>query len=171
MKTILIYATKYGNAAETAQRIKTAIGEDIECFNIMTGPVPSLENFGTVILGGSIYMGKVQKQLTAYMNSHLEQLLRKNIGLFLCAGEPDEAARSKELQNAFPEALYRHAAAKDVLGFAFNFEKMRFFDKLIMRKIKGDSISTGKFYEDRISLFVNAVEQAGPVDSPVKNNE
>lgn len=171
MKTILIYATKYGNTAETAQRIKTALSEDTECFNIMTNPVPSLENFDTVILGGSIYMGKVQKQLTAYTNSHLEQLLRKNVALFLCAGVPAEATRSKELRNAFPETLYRHAAAKDVLGYAFNFEKMRFFDKLIMRKIKGDSISTAKFYDDRISLFVNAVKRAGPNDSQVKNNE
>lgn len=157
MKTILIYATKYGCAAETAQRIKAELDREIEFVNIMTDNVPSLDHYDTVILGGSIYMGRVQKKLSAYMNGQMEHLLNKKIGLFLCAGEPDEAARSRELQNAFPEALYRHAAAKDVLGYAFNFEKMHFLDKLIMRKIKGNSISTVEFFDDRISQFARAL--------------
>ena len=161
MKSIIIYATKYGGTAEVAKRIKTELGEETLLCNIMTDSVPSLDAYDTVILGGSIYIGRVQKQIAEYSNSHLKELLNKNVGLFLCAGEQKEDARLKELQTNFPEALFQHATAKEVLGYAFSFEKMKFFDKLIMKKMKGDSISTAEFSDDRIALFAKSLKRIG----------
>ena len=158
MKTIIIYATKYGSTAEVAKRIKTELDEEAHLCNILTDHIPQLDAYDTVILGGSIYIGRVQKQITEYVNNHLKELLRKNIGLFLCAGEQKEDARLKELQSAFPEVLFQHAVAKEVLGYAYSFEKMKFFDKLIMKKMKGDSISTSEFYDSRIALFAKSLK-------------
>lgn len=157
MKSIIIYATRYGCAAEVARRIQKGLESDCTLVNIMTEKAPPLDSFDTVILGGSIYIGKVQKELTSFVNENLKQLLSKKIGLFLCAGTPKQADRDKELQGAFPSELLTHAAAKDVLGYAFTFEKIRFFDRLIMKKIKGDAISTSEYYDKRISLFVKAL--------------
>jgi len=158
MKTIIIYATKYGSAAEVAKRIKTQIGEEAQIYNILTDRVPPLDTYNTVILGGSVYIGKVQKQITEYSNIHLKELLDKNVGLFLCAGEQKTDGQIKEIQSAFPESLFQHAAAKEVLGYAYSFEKMKFFDKLIMKKMKGDSISIEKISDDRIALFVKLLK-------------
>jgi len=158
MKSIVIYATKYGSAAEAAKRIKTELGEETHLYNILADCVPPLDNYDTVILGGSVYIGKVQKQITQYCNIHLTELLDKNVGLFLCAGEQKEDAQLKEIQSAFPESLFQHAAAKEVLGYAYSFEKMKFFDKLIMKKIKGDSISIAKYSDERIALFVKSLK-------------
>lgn len=153
MKSIIIYATRYGSTAEAARRIKEKLGEDCMLINIMTDKVPALDSYETVVLGGSIYVGRVQKQLTAFLNSNLNQLLEKNIGLFLCAGAPKPEERAKELQGAFPSRLLEHAAAKDVLGYAFSFEKMRFLDRAVMKKIKGDSISTAEYFDQKIARF------------------
>lgn len=157
MKNIIIYGTRYGSATEVARRIQKELGCDCTLVNIMTDNVPSLDTFDTVILGGSIYIGKVQKELTAFVGKNLNLILSKKVGLFICAGAPTQEDRDKELQGAFPPELLTRAAAKDVLGYAFAFEKMRFFDKLIMKKIKGDAVSTYEYYDNRISQFAKAL--------------
>jgi menaquinone-dependent protoporphyrinogen oxidase len=159
MKTILIYSTKYGCTEQAAKRIQAALGGETALFNIMKDSVPPLDTYDTVILGGSVYIGKVQKQLTAYMSSHLEQLLDKNVSLFLCAGAPKGEEQAKELQNAFPEALFKQAVVKDVLGYAYSFDKMGFFEKLIMKKIKGNTNNSAEFYDEQIALFVQSIKQ------------
>lgn len=157
MKSIIIYATRYGSAAEAARRIQKEIGGDCALVNIMKEDVPSLDTFDTVILGGSIYIGKVQKELMAFAVTNLKQLLSKKVGLFLCAGAPKQEERDKELQGAFPPELFAHASANDVLGYAFSFEKMRFFDRLIMKKIKGDAGSNAEYFDERIAQFSKAL--------------
>lgn len=157
MKCIIIYATRYSSAAKVAELIQKGLESECTLVNIMTEKAPPLDSFDTVILGGSIYIGKVQKELTSFMSANLQQLLSKNVGLFLCAGAPKQEDRDKELQGAFAPELLAHAAANDVLGYAFDFEKMRFFDRMIMKKIKGDSISTSEFFDKRIAQFVKAL--------------
>lgn len=159
MQRLIIYATKYGSTAEVARRLKQRSKDQTDVVNVMTDSIPPLTSYDTVILGGSIYMGKVQKQLTRYIDRHLPELLTKKIGLFLCAGHPKEETRQEELRSAFPETLFRKAAAKDVLGYAFDFEKMHFFDRLIMRQIKGDGVSTAEYPDQRISEFLHILEQ------------
>lgn len=158
MKSIIVYATKYGCAEEAAKRVQKELGPETELCNILTGNVPPLSGYDTVILGGSVYVGRVQKQITAFCTDHLTELLGKKVGLFLCAGQTEEDARQKELEAAFPAALLQHAAAKDILGYAFQFEKMKFLDKIVMKKIKGDSVSTAEYYGNRIARFAGALK-------------
>lgn len=157
MKSIIIYSTRYGSTAKVAELIQKDIDGDCTLVNIMTENVPPLDAFDTVILGGSIYIGKVQKELTAFVGKNLKLLLSKKVGLFLCAGAPKQEERDRELNGAFSPELLIHAAAKDILGYAFTFEKMRFFDRLILKKIKGDDVSTSKYFDERILLFVKAL--------------
>lgn len=153
MKSIIIYATRYGSTAEAARRIQKELGDDCTLVNIMTENVPPLDMFDIVILGGSIYIGKVQKELSSFAVANSKQLLTKKVGLYLCAGTQKQEERDKELLGAFPPELFAHAITKDVLGYAFAFEKMRFFDRLIMKKIKGDAVSTAVYFDKRISRF------------------
>ncbi len=157
MKSVIIYATRYGSTAEVAGLIQKELGGDCTLVNVTAKNVPSLDTFDTVILGGSIYMGKIQKELAAFAETNLKQLLSKKVGLFLCAGTPEQKEREKELHGAFPSELLIHAVAKDLLGYAFVFEKMRFFDRLIMKKIKGDSVSTAEYFNERISSFAKVL--------------
>lgn len=157
MKSIIIYSTRYGSTAKVAELIQKGLGCDCTLVNIMKESAPPLDAFDTVILGGSIYVGKVQKELTEFVAKNLKLLLSKRIGLFLCAGAPKQEERDRELKGAFSPELLTHAAAKDVLGYAFTFEKMRFFDRLIMKKIKGDAVSASEYFDERILLFVKAL--------------
>ncbi|MFA9378957.1 MAG: flavodoxin domain-containing protein [Lachnotalea sp.] len=153
MKSIIIYATRYGTTAEVAKRIQKELGDNCTIVNIITENVPSLDTFDNLILGGSIYIGKVQKKLTLFVMANLKQLLTKKVGLYLCAGAQMQEELDKELLAAFPQELLDHAIIKGLLGCAYTFEKMRFFDRLIMKKIIGNTVSTAKYYDDRIASF------------------
>ncbi|NLJ30094.1 MAG: flavodoxin [Clostridiales bacterium] len=161
MKSIIIYTTKYGSVEEAAKRLQKQLGGETELCNLMRERGPSLGAFDTVVLGGSVYIGRVQKRLSQFCSAHMRELLGKKVGLFLCAGEPKEDARQKELENAFPPELLRHAAAKDVLGYAVRFEKMNFFDRFIMKKVSGDSADKEEYYDDRIATFAGVLNKDG----------
>ena len=86
-------------------------------------------------------MGRIQKQLTDYVSKNISALLNKRMGLFVCAGSPDAAARIKELESSFPSELYGKAVCKKVFGYEINYEKLGFLEKTIMKAVKGDKES------------------------------
>ncbi|MFX3623835.1 MAG: flavodoxin domain-containing protein [Ectobacillus sp.] len=157
MKSIIIYATKYGTAAKAAEMLKARMEGDVRLINIMKEIVPPLAGYDTVILGGSIYAGKVQKELLEYVHANLPLLLRKRVGLFICAGDPDEKVREEEHQNAFPPELHEHAAAREVFGYEFHLDQLHFFDKFLLRMVKGVKEDVSALSEEKINHFAEVM--------------
>ncbi|MHB9142378.1 MAG: flavodoxin domain-containing protein [Paludibacter sp.] len=158
MRSLIIYATKYGCVEKAANMLKSKMNGEVFLVNITEEKVPSLDDFDNVILGGSIYIGKIQKTLTNYIKSNLPFLLHKRIGLFICAGE-SEPVRTKELAEAFPAELFNHAAAKEVFGHELCYEKLNVLDKLIMRSIKGVTKSSSDLSEQKIENFAKTINE------------
>jgi menaquinone-dependent protoporphyrinogen oxidase len=159
MKSIVIYATKYGSAEKAAGILKSGMEGQVHQVNIMKQKAPVLDEYDNVILGGSIYMGRIQKKITDYITANLPVLLNKRIGLYICAGLPDPETRAKELAGAFNAELYEHAVCKEIFGHELNYEKMGFLDKLIMKAVKGDKNSSSEFYQDKIEAFAKAMSR------------
>ncbi|MFZ5639495.1 MAG: flavodoxin domain-containing protein [Bacillota bacterium] len=90
MRSLIIYATKYGCAEKAATILKSKMNGDVFLVNVMKEKVPGLDQYDNVILGGSIYIGKIQKALIKYIKSNLPSLLQKRVGLFICAGDLSE---------------------------------------------------------------------------------
>jgi Flavodoxin len=157
MNTAIIFATKYGSTAEVARRLASVFNEKADLFDIAKDRIPSLDPYETVIIGGSVYMGRIQKKLRSYLETSRQELLSKRVGLYLCAAHPDLKTRQDELRQAFPEALYNHALIKDILGYALIFEKMHLMDRFIMSKIKGDKLSVSSYDDDKIQAFAEAL--------------
>lgn len=159
MKTIIIYTTKYSCTRSMAERLQAMLGGETQLADAK-GTVPSLEPYDTVVLGGSVYMGHVQKALTAYMDRHMQELLGKKIGLFLCAGITDPAVQTQELQNAFAPELYELAVAKDVLGYRFDFQKLNFLERLMVGAMRGNRENESVFFEQTIEAFAHKLQTA-----------
>ena len=156
MKSAIIYATKYGSVAKAAGILKSHLKNDVTMINLAKEKFPLLDEYDTVILGGSIYMGKIQKSLTKFVLANLPTLLKKRTGLFICAGQP-EPVRTKELAEAFPVELYNHAIAKEVFGHEYNFDKINFMYKLILRKVAGVTESVFNLSEEKIASFAETI--------------
>jgi menaquinone-dependent protoporphyrinogen oxidase len=156
-KKIIIYTTKYGFVTKVATTLKAKLGGEVELVNLMKAQAPSLQDYDTVILGGSIYFGKVQKKLAAYVRDAMPELAGKKVGLFVCAGVPDPETKRKELEQAFPPELMKQAVCKDILGDEIVYEKLSFLDKFITRRISGSTAGQSHFEENRIEAFAQAL--------------
>ncbi|WP_404328815.1 flavodoxin domain-containing protein [Mesobacillus maritimus] len=158
MKTLIIYATKYGSVEHVAVILGRKIEGDVCSVNISTGKVPSLEDYHAIILGGSIYAGKIQKELKVFIEENLPVLLQKRVGLFLCAAHPDPEIREKELKENFPSELYYHAIAKETVGYEIHYQKMNLVERLLARmimKVKTDQTALASEQIDKFADDMN----------------
>lgn len=159
MKSIIIYATKHGSAEKAAKMLKEKLKGEVILINIMKEEVPPLEEYDNVILGGSIYMGKIEKELSGYIKGNLSKLVVKRIGLFICGALKDTKKLAKELDETFPEELVNIASAKGVFGYEFNFEKLSFWEKKLTSAIMGIKSSVSNLSKEAICDFANAINE------------
>ncbi|MDP4094273.1 MAG: flavodoxin domain-containing protein [Bacillota bacterium] len=159
MNSLIIYTTKHGCVEKAANLLKEKLTGQVQSVNAMKQAAPSLDEYDTIILGGSIYMGRIQKELTNYVSKNLPLLMNKKIGLFICAGSPEENARSKELTDSFPPELYSHAKAKEIFGSEIIFSKLGFFEKMITKAISHQSNDILELNEAAIDKFAKDICQ------------
>ncbi|WP_179035880.1 flavodoxin domain-containing protein [Paenibacillus sp. URB8-2] len=152
MKTLILFTTRHGCTAKAAGMLQSRMGQGADTINLMTDSVPALSEYETVILGGSIYYGGIQKQMTEFIKKEQSQLASKRIGLFLCAAEPGEKAL-KELEEAFPEFLRARAKAADVFGNELDYSKLSLPEKLVFRAVKGKRRRGDGLSSDKINKF------------------
>lgn len=152
MKSIIIYATKHGSVENAAHLLQSKMEGESCLINIMKEDVPILDEYDTIIFGGSIYVGKIQKQLSKYIAKNLPLLLKKRIGLFICAGEKEEV-RVKELETSFPNMLFTHAVCKEIFGYEIHYEKLNFIEKKMAGAILGHKQSYSNLSETKIENF------------------
>lgn len=156
MKSIIIYTTKYGTAEKAAKLLMQKLGSPVTLVNLMKEKAPSLSEYDCVILGGSVYVGKVQKELTDYINKNLAELLKKQVGLFVCAAQEPEVA-IQELEASYPAELCQLAVAKANLGYEFDFNKMSFMDRTITKMIAKTKESKFALSEEAIADFAKSL--------------
>lgn len=153
MNTIIIYATKYGCTEKVARMLKSEIGDNVVLVNSSVENIPDIDEYHNVIIGGSIYISKIQKNISDYVKQNVDKLLTKRVGLFICAGTPEQEEKKKELKEAFPQELHEHCIIEDVLGDAIYFEKLKFFDRIIVKGMQNIKESYVNIPQDRLKAF------------------
>lgn len=134
MTTLIAYGTKYGCAEKCARELAKEIQGRVDTVNLKENTVIDLTQYDHVIIGGSVYIGRIQKEVTNFINSNLNELLSKEIGLFICGMQEGEAL-DKEMADSFPSDLLIKAKSIKHFGGEFIFKKMNFMEKTIVKKI------------------------------------
>lgn len=155
MNTLILYATKYGATKQIAEQLAKGLGGSVTIRNIHDGK-PSIAAFDTVIVGGSIYMNKIQYGIASFLRANERKLLKKRLGLFIGCYTPPET--EGYLEQFFPTALLAHAQAKDMLGGLMQYDKMNpFYRKIFMSLKKIDDFNKSfiepKIETERIRVF------------------
>lgn len=158
MKTLIVYATNHGCTEKISEQMKNYLGGDVSLVNLKKDPIPPLEKFRRVIIGGSIHAGQIQKRVKDFYQTNLDLLLKKEIGLFICCMEEGETAW-KQFAEAFPEELQRNAKATACFGGAFDFERMNFLKKMIVKKVAHVKQSTSKVDFDAVRQFSRRMDR------------
>ena len=157
MKTAIIYATRHGCTEKCAMELANQLPRHAALINLDQSTDINLQAFDTIILGGSIHAGSLNKKLSKHIEKYRDVLDRKNIGLFLCCMEEGEKAE-EQFENAFPDYLKSKAIAKGLFGGEFNFEKMNFFEKAIIKKIAKTDQNVSKIKYSTIEEFAKKFE-------------
>ncbi|NPV82419.1 MAG: flavodoxin [Candidatus Aminicenantes bacterium] len=147
----IAYATKYGTTARAVAIIKDTLGEAVIC-NLKKDRCPDLENFDWIVIGGSIYAGRVQKEVKKFCQKNLDLLRQKKVGLFICCMYDGQKAE-EQFQEAFPEELRQSARARAIFGGELSFEKMNFLEKLVIKKFIGVKESVSRFRPEEMVEF------------------
>lgn len=151
MNTLVAYATKYGCTQKCAQELSKRLKDNVELVNLKEKSNVDLSKYDRVIIGGSIYIGKVQKEVTDFCSSNLDELLKKEIGLFICG--MDMNMLEKQTNEIFPEELLKIAKTVKHFGGEFTFKKMNFMEKFIIKKITKVTSDKSNINYDNINKF------------------
>ncbi|KNY29322.1 flavodoxin domain-containing protein [Pseudobacteroides cellulosolvens] len=131
MSILIVYATKHGTTDKCASLLKEKLNGEVSLHNLKNSSKPDLSKYDTVIIGGSIYAGRIQKAVIELCTQNISLLKEKKLGLFICCMFMDSA--EAQLKNAFPEELLNNATAKESFGGEMIFSDMNFFEKTLTK--------------------------------------
>ncbi|NQT65409.1 MAG: flavodoxin [FCB group bacterium] len=155
MSIAIIYISKHGTTEKVAELIKTKLDSyQTHIFNLKKTKLIDLAKFDTIIIGGSIHVGSMQKRLRQFITNNMVILLKKWIALFLVCMEKTEK-RDEQFNNAFPAELREVSVANGFMGGEFNFDRMNFLERAIVKKIAGKSTNVNEIDYKAIEDFVN----------------
>lgn len=152
MNTLIVYASKYGCTEKCTELLSKKLIGEVEIINLKQVSDIDISKYEKIIIGGSIYIGKIQKEVTEFCSKSLDKLKEKRIGLFICGMQEEETVTTEFNQNFNPE-LIEIANAKEHFGGEFNFDKMNFIEKLIVKKISKVTSSKSNILENNIKKF------------------
>lgn len=153
MKTIIIYATKYGFTKECVDELKNQLNGDVLAVDILKDSISSLDAFDQIIIGGSIYMGQINRKLRTFCENNLESITSKRLGLFLCCGLLENFEQS--ISNAFPSQLIEKAVSKECFGGQLRTEIMKGPDRLITNMMKKATANQGRPEATKLTENIN----------------
>ena len=155
MKTLVLYATKYGAAGEIARRIAGQL-DGVAVHDIKRDNIPSPEGFDCVIVGSSVYAGAIRKEAKEFLSDNEDILLKKKLGIYVSGIGANREAET--LSANIPAALLQSAKTAKFLGGVFDPKKAGVFERLIMRIILKSSSYIDKIDDEKIMEFVGEMK-------------
>ena len=155
-KTLIVFQTRTGTTEKAARLLAENIKSNVTLVNLKKDSIPKLNEFSTILVGGSIRASAMQSGLKKFMGKNTSVLLEKNLGLFLCCME-EGATAEKQFNESFPEELRKHATAIGYFGGEFDFEKLNFLERGIVKKVSGINESISKINYKAIEKFATDI--------------
>jgi menaquinone-dependent protoporphyrinogen oxidase len=156
MNTLIAYASKYGSTEKCAGMISRELNSQADVINLKETKDVDLSKYDRVIIGGSVYIGKIQNEAAEFCKKNLDKLKEKQLGLFICGMQEDKVLYD-ELNANFPKELLDAAKAKDCLGGEFLIDKMSFMDKMIVKKVSKVTTNKSNISEEKIKRFAQSM--------------
>ena len=132
MKVLVAYRSKYGTTESCAHALAERIKAETTLVDLRARRTADPRAFDVVLVGGSIYGGRIQREVTSFCEGQSDLLMGKKVGLFLCCLSRGEHAQ-EQLQGAFPDRLAAHAFARSLFGGDLHYERLTFVDRLLVR--------------------------------------
>ncbi len=142
MKTVIIYASKYGSTKHSAEILAKYLSNKPTLINISEAEnlnIVDLTDFDCIVLGSPIYAGKPLRAMQDFYAANKEILIQKKLGLFINCINSDKTTIKMQLQNAYPSELRNHAVALSSFGGVLDPSKLTMAEKTILKIINKPS--------------------------------
>lgn len=137
MKTLIVYGSKYGFTEDCAKKLGLTLGEQATVKSVKDVKPRDLLPFDGIIIGSSVYMGRLDKRIIQFSNAYKTELLNRKVGLYLCCGMRDE--EEHYLRHCIDGALLAHLSVQSGFGGELREDKMSFMHRLITKMITKES--------------------------------
>ena len=166
MSTVILYMSRHGSAEKSARLLQDKVDGQVALVNLKSDEIPDLAQFDTVIVGGSIHAGEIQKKVKTFCSHYQNKLLEKRLGLYLCCMKKGEEAQ-RQFIDAYPDSLIQHAEVKGIFGGEFMFEKMNFLERMIVKKVAHVTKSISQINRKVIDHFAENLSTSSDDESTV----
>jgi menaquinone-dependent protoporphyrinogen oxidase len=159
MKCLIVYCTAHGTTEKAVQLLSKELEGDITALDLRRDKHDvDVSDFDSIIIGGSIHAGNIQRKVKLFIRNNLDVLLTKKIGLFLCCMY-DGVTATDQFDHAFPTGLRKVAVVSGLFGGELIISKMNFFEKQIIKKITGVTANTSNLDRSSINEFAAAFKK------------
>ena len=158
MKVLVAYRSKYGGTEACARALAQGIRGDTVLADLRHRPIPKPDAFDVVLVGGSIYGGRIQREVTWFCEAHEEQLLSRPTGLFLCCFYQGDRAQA-QMTDAFPAWLLAHAFARAPLGGVLRPGALSLLDRMLVCSLGAPAGDVDRTRKEEIDALARAVNQ------------
>ncbi len=157
-KILIAYSGKYGTTERIAGILNVKLNGRARLTNIKRSGGHNLKAYDIIIIGSSIYRGKISKFLKNWLATNEEILLQKEIGLYLSCLETGDKANEQFLE-AYPESLRNHAFVSGILGFEIILRKLNLFDRFFIGQIRNIKKTTTRLNTTEIDYFARQISK------------
>lgn len=155
MKSLIVYCSSHGTTEKAVRFLSESLEGEVLAVDLKMEKVKfDLGHFDTVIIGGSIHVGNIQRKIKQYIRNNLDTLLEKDVGLFLCCMHDGETA-IEQFNNAFPQELRKNSTAMGLFGGEFLLSEMNFLEKQIVKKVSGATVDQSNLDYEAIKEFAS----------------
>lgn len=166
-RTLVAYGSKHGSTKEVATAIAAdlrAAGHDVDLLSAGAAVVAGSAGYDSVVLGGSLYMGRWHSDACSFIRRHRTELERLPLAVFalgprtLSAG--DVASSRKQLDKALrrlkvePELVAIFGGAVDPSGLRFPLSHMQESDARDWQAIDAWSEEIGAMISERTAVLI-----------------
>src|SRR4051812_28007724 len=105
VKGLIVYCSSHGTTEKAVRFLRECLEGEVLAVELKREKVKfDLSNFDTIIIGGSIHAGNIQRKIKQFITHNFDTLLEKEVGLFLCCMLDGETA-IEQFNHAFPQEL------------------------------------------------------------------
>lgn len=158
MSILIVFATITGTTQNCANKIKAVIHDSaVDIVDVKNIKNLDPKKYDTIVLGSSIYMGRINRKMRKFITKNQEMLLNKQLHFFICGMARGEEG-IKFLKAQIDEKLFEHAKQVQQLGFELHLEKMNLLYRTIVKKIVEETKPIVGLDEEGIASFAKMIE-------------
>ncbi|MFO8064929.1 MAG: flavodoxin domain-containing protein [Spirochaetia bacterium] len=157
MTVLIAYATKYGTVRRVAEELQQKLSVPCDLADLSATPSPEVERYDVVLVGGSIYAGRIRSSVRKFCDRHREVLTNRRVGIFIACLYGEERGK-QQLQENFPSWLLAHAFGRYNVGGAVELSRLGLVDRLIMQRVAKVHSDLDNVDREEIDRMVSEVE-------------